>query len=188
MSPLLGYIISNPLFGLCFVFYLIPFWVPILGITAGADIPAMLLLLLLTVMSKAYIDSEITFGNPVTKMLDYLLSRPFLFMTKLVFTLILLWVLVLYAVNGSGMDKGIAAVMMIFIIQVMYFRPVRSGFWQIKGLRTYRWISFGSMLLTAFLWLAFFGLDVHPAEKAVIGLTAMFISAVTFFKKNEGLV
>jgi len=188
VSPLLGYIFSNPLFGLCFVFYLIPFWVPILGMTVGADVFTMLLLLLLTVISKAYIDSEITFGNPVAKMFDYLLSRPFLIMTKLIFTLILLWILILYAINGVAVDKGIAAVMMIFVIQVMYFRPVQSGFWQIRGLSTYRWISFGSTLLTAFLWLAFFGLDIHPAEKALIGLTAMFISALTFFKKNEGLI
>lgn len=179
---------SNPFFGLCFVFYLIPFWVPILGLISGADPLSMVLILILTVMSKAYIDSDITSVNPISMMFDYFFTKPILTSAKLLFTAFLLWVLTIYALSGAPLDKGIAAVTAIFVVQVMYFTPVRSGFWQIKGLRNYRIIAIGGAVLTAFLWLSFFGLSVHPAEKVIIGMTAMLVSALTFFKKNEGLI
>jgi len=179
---------SKPIFGGCFVFYTIPFWVPLIGLLSGADPVLMVLLLFLSIMSKAYIESEITFANPLSMMLEHFFTKPLTAFFKFFFTVLIITLLTTYALKGEPMDKGIAAVTLIFAIQTLHLRPKKDTLWHLRGLHRYKWISFGSSLLTIFLWLSFFGLNVSIYEKCAIALTAMLVSALTFFKTNEGLI
>ncbi|ADD69584.1 hypothetical protein Dacet_2834 [Denitrovibrio acetiphilus DSM 12809] len=188
MNPLISYMTHKPFFGMCFIFQTIPFWVPLIGIIFGSDPVLMILSLLLIVFAKAYIDSEITFTNPVGQMFSYLVKVPLISFSKFTLAALVLSVLLYYGMNGAPIDRGVAAVLVIFTLKVIYFRPAKSGFWNVRGLTIYKLIGFSGKLLSAFLWLSFFMVDVSIPEKIIICLTAMLVSALTFFKTNEGLI
>ncbi|PLX70703.1 MAG: hypothetical protein C0602_04135 [Denitrovibrio sp.] len=188
MSTFLMFLYSKPFFAVCFVFQSIPFWVPLLAVFAGADPLLMIGLSALSVMSKAYIDSEISFKNPITLMLKYFLASPLLFTLKLTFALVMTALFMSYGLQGVALDKGIAAVLIVYLIMKLYFREKNNNYWNVKGLGTYRFYSIAGKLLSALLWLAFFTVELGPADSFAVASAALFISFLTFYKVNEGLL
>ena len=188
MSTFLHYLYSKPFFAVCFVFSAIPFWVPILGLFSGSDPILMLLVSLLSVTAKAYVDSELSYSSPLALMADYFFAKPFIFAAKLILAIVAGVVFYSYGMGGEPLDKAIAALLMVWTFISLYMRRVKHAYWNIKGLGIYRLYSLGGKLLTAFLWIAFFTLSFSVADCIAVGAAAVLVHVLTFFKVNEGLI
>lgn len=187
MNPFIRFLYEKPFFAVCFVFYSIPFWVPLLGLLAGADPVLMLSTAALCVMTKAYIDSEISFRDPLGLMLKYFLASPLIFLLKLILIISVVVLLALYGLKGEPLDKAIAALLMVYAVIKLYFSRKKGG-WNIPGLGSYRFYSFAGKALAAFLWLSFFLLDMGFADSIAVASCALAVSGFTFYKLNEGLL
>lgn len=183
-----SYLFNNPIFASCFTFYIIPFWVPVLGYMYGFDPVMMGLLLVMIAMSKSYVDSEITFKNHMGNMFRYLFTIPFFTIFKFVTVAMITIILLIYGINGDQVDRWVAAISIVFVLKVFYIKPETSGHWQVKGLRVNKMITTSCKILTTFLWLSFFIVDVTTSEKIAIAICAMIVSVFTFLKSNEGLI
>lgn len=188
MNPFLRFLYDNPFFAACFVFHTIPFWVPLLAVLYGADPVLMLALSALSVTSRAYIYSEVTASNPIDTMFSYFFTVPFLAVVRFLFTAAVIALLVVYALSGSPLDGGIAAVMIVFAVKVMYFRPKTNLCWNISGLGMHRLFSITGKLLAALIWLSVLTLPLGAPSAVAAGFAAVFIGGFTFYKTNEGLL
>ena len=188
MSSFFKFLINNPFFATCFLFYLIPVWVPILAILFGADPVLMILLTIMNLLSRSYIDSEITATNPFGKMFNYFITSPFITLFKFILASILIFIVVLYGIYGEPLDKGIAAVFIVFIIKLIYFRPVEEKYWNLTGFQTHKYIGIAGRVFTAILWVLFLSFEFSLIDGALVALLALFIAGLTFYKTNEGLI
>jgi len=181
------HMLQRPFFAVCFIFSTIPFWVPLIALLSGTDPVLMIMISILSVMAKAYVDSEIAFRHPLGVMAKYFLAAPVIFSLKLIAAVILTLLLTIYGMKGEPLDKGIAALLIVYFIIQIYFRPKR-GYWNIKGLGVYRFYSFAGKLFNALLWIAFFTLPLGTIDAVAVACTAVLVYSLTFFKVNEGLL
>lgn len=188
MNTFLRFLYDNPFFAACFLFYTIPFWVPLLAIFFGADPVLMLILSALSIMAKSYIQSEILASNPFDMMFTYFFTAPLMAFFRFLLTALLIGLIIAYAMQGEPLDKGIAAVMIVFILKLMYFRPQKNLYWHVSGLRVYRFYNIAGRLFTAFLWLVLMSVKLDLFTSLAVGFLAVLTAGFTFYKTNEGLL
>lgn len=188
MNSFLKFLFNNPFFATCFLFYLVPFWVPILAIAYGADPVLMILLTVMTILAKSYIDAEILAINPFNKIFEYFIASPFKAFFKFLFTGFIISIVLAYAIMGGPLDKGIAAVFIVFIFKLIYFRPAEEKFWQLTGFKTHKYINIAGRIFTAILWLLFLSVDFQLLDSMLVATLAILTAGLTFYKTNEGLI
>lgn len=188
MNPFLRYLYENPFFAGCFIFYSIPFWVPLLGIFAGADTVLMLLLSALSLMAKSYIRSEILAANPFDMMFNYFVASPAAAVSKFLLAALLVVLAVIYGGSGTQTDAWIAAAVIVFGLRMIYFGPKKNPYWNIRGVRMYRLYELSGRLLSACIWIFVMAAGMSVIENILFGFTAVFVTGLTFYKTNEGLI
>jgi len=188
MTSFIRFLWDNPFFTACFLFYNIPFWVPLVAISSGADPILMILLAVTSILAKSYIESELLLSNPYLLMFKYFIALPFKSVFKFLLLILLVAVIIFYAMQGEPLDKGISAVLLVFIVKVLYFRPPEAKYWNVKGLEVYRLYAFAGKTLAAILWLVFLFLGLGFIDNVAVGILAIIVSSFTFYKTSEGLI
>lgn len=188
MNPFVRFLYNNPFFAVCFIIHSIPFWVPLAAILYGADPVLMVSISALTILTRAYVQSEIMASNPFDMMFRYFLASPILAVLRFLFTLALIGVFITYAVQGEAVDKWIAAIMTVFVIKIIYFRPRKALYWNVSGLKVYWFYNLAGRLLTALLWISLMSVPFDAVTSLAVGFLAVFVSCYTFYKTNEGLL
>lgn len=138
-------------------------------------------------MTKAYIDSEISFRDPLGLMLKYFLASPLIFLLEAYpyYICCCAFSTLRFERGTSGQsDSRIADGL---CCDKTLFQQKKRG-WNIPGLGSYRFYSFAGKALAAFLWLSFFLLDMGFADSIAVASCALAVSGFTFYKLNEGLL
>jgi hypothetical protein len=188
MKIYLQFLFDHPFFAASFIFYTIPFWVPLAAIFFGADPALMLITALMIILAKSYVQAEITASNYFGRVFHNLLVGPFAVVARFALTVFATAVLIAYGVQGENIDKWIAAVMIVYLISLVYFRPSKSMFWSVRGIKAYRFYSFAGRTSAGVLWLVLLSGVLGTAESFAAAGLAVFIAVVTFLKTNEGLL
>jgi len=189
MKTFIKFLFDHPFFTACFFFSSIPFWVPILAyFVFGADGWLMAGVSLLSILAKAYIDSEITSHSTFDMMFRYFITVPSASILKFVFMISLTAAGVVYGAKGEPVDCGIAAVVLIYFFNALYLRKKPDRYWNISGLKIYRFYFFTGRILSFTLWVMFFAAGADLYQSAGFALSALAVSMLTFYKTNEGLL
>ncbi len=161
-----------------------------LALFYGADPVLMTLLAIMSVLAKSYIDAEITAENPFNKIFDYFIASPFFFFLKLFTSLIIVTIVFSYGIQGDPpIDRGIAAVFIVFVIKLIYFSPpTKEKYWHLKGFTTHKYINIAGRIAVAILWILFFSHNLQVIDSILIASLAIFLAGLTFYKTNEGLI
>jgi len=188
MISFLQFMFNSPFFTLCFLFQLIPFWVPLLAIINGADPILMILMSTAGLLSRSYIQSQIMHRDTFSIFFRNFIGAPFKFVFKIVLLTAIILFSLYYGLTGENFDKVLAAVIIVYTVKLIYFRPSKNLYWNMEGLKIYRFYSFAGQLTIALLWLSVLagGMDIY--SNLAVGFTAIFLSGLTFYKVNEGLV
>jgi hypothetical protein len=187
LRSFIEYNFNHPLFGICFIFSAIPFWVPLFAyLLNGADGELMVLTAFLSLLSSAYVKSQIYGVCPWKVFLRYFFVIPLKVYFISLISVITITLLLVYG-SVSPFDAAIAGVVLMYISKFFFFRKSALSHLNVEGLKRYRYINIAGGFLIAFFWLGFLSGSAGFMESMFLAAFAVVFHISIFYKVNAGM-